>query len=177
VLGGTNASLGTLLTVGLPVPPGFAVSADCSHKALADGGLAGQPAALVAAADPRDPASVAAAGARARALIGSLAVTAGLADAIPLSVRAAVLAVRGRRGAGDYLDGLRRNSGRGLGLGAVQSVSPVSLACAEVSYADRSPRSRRWACSATAVRARPSPRQGGIASAGNSGAIRPVVID
>jgi pyruvate,water dikinase len=82
VLGGKNASLGTLLTAGLPVPPGFAVSADCYRKALADGGLAGQLDALIAATDPRDPASVAAAGAQARALIGSLAVTADLADAI-----------------------------------------------------------------------------------------------
>jgi pyruvate, water dikinase len=82
VLGGKNASLGTLLTAGLPVPPGFAVSADCYRKALADGGLAGQLDALIAAADPRDPASVAAAGTRARALIGSLEATVGLADAI-----------------------------------------------------------------------------------------------
>jgi len=82
VLGGKNASLGTLLGAGLPVPPGFAVSADCYRKALADGGLAGQLDALIAAADPRQPASVAAAGARARALIGSLEVTAGLAGAI-----------------------------------------------------------------------------------------------
>ena len=82
VLGGKNRSLGILLSAGLPVPPGFAVSADCYRKALADGGLAGQLDALIAAADPRQPASVAAAGARARALIRSLEVTAGLADAI-----------------------------------------------------------------------------------------------
>ena len=50
VLGGKNASLGTFLTAGLPVPPGFAVSADCYRKTLADGGLAGQLDALVAAA-------------------------------------------------------------------------------------------------------------------------------
>ena len=66
VLGGKNASLGTLLTAGLPVPPGFAVSADCYRKALADGGLAGQLDALVAAADPREPTSVAAASVLAR---------------------------------------------------------------------------------------------------------------
>jgi pyruvate, water dikinase len=82
VLGGKNRSLGTLLGAGLPVPPGFAVSADCYRKALADGGLTGQLDALIAAVDPHEPASVAAAGARARALIGSLRVTAGLGDAI-----------------------------------------------------------------------------------------------
>jgi pyruvate,water dikinase len=82
VLGGKNASLGTLLGAGLPVPPGFAVSADCYRKALADAGLTGQLDALIAAVDPHEPASVTAAGARARALIGSLQVTAGLGDAI-----------------------------------------------------------------------------------------------
>ncbi len=82
VLGGKNASLGTLFGAGLPVPPGFAVSADCYRKALADGGLTGQLDALIAAADPRDPASVAAAGERARALIGSLVLPGHLAEAI-----------------------------------------------------------------------------------------------
>jgi len=82
VVGGKNASLGTLFGAGLPVPPGFAVSADCYRKALADGGIAGQLDALIAAVDPADPASVAAAGAHARALIGSLDAPAGLAAAI-----------------------------------------------------------------------------------------------
>jgi len=82
VVGGKNASLGTLFGAGLPVPPGFAVSADCYRKALADGGITGQIDALIAAVDPRDPASVAAAGARARALIGSLEAPAALAGAI-----------------------------------------------------------------------------------------------
>ena len=82
MLGGKNASLGTLLSAGLPVPPGFAVSADCYRKALADGGLTGQLDALTAAVDPHDPASVSAAGSQARALIGSLEVPADLAGAI-----------------------------------------------------------------------------------------------
>src|SRR5260370_40300296 len=59
LVGGKNSSLGALFTAGLPVPPGFAVTADCYRKALADGGLAGELAALTAAADPRDPASLA----------------------------------------------------------------------------------------------------------------------
>ena len=82
VLGGKNTSLGAMLGAGLPVPPGFAVSADCYRKALADGGLAGQIDALIASVDPRDPRSVAAAGERARALIASLAISADLAAAI-----------------------------------------------------------------------------------------------
>jgi pyruvate, water dikinase len=81
-LGGKNASLGALIKAGLPVPPGFAVSADSYRKALADAGLAGQLDALVAAADVRDPASVADAGRQARGLIGELGAPAALADAI-----------------------------------------------------------------------------------------------
>ena len=82
LLGGKNTALGTLLGAGLPVPPGFAVSADCYRKALADGGIGEQLDALLAGVDSHEPASVAAAGARARELVGSLAVSADLADAI-----------------------------------------------------------------------------------------------
>jgi pyruvate, water dikinase len=82
VLGGKNASLGSLIGAGLPVPPGFAVSADAYRKALADGGLAGRLDALVASVDPREADSVAAAGRQARALVGSLDLPAGLTGAI-----------------------------------------------------------------------------------------------
>jgi len=82
VLGGKNASLGTMLRAGLPVPPGFAVSADCYRKALADAGLTGQIDALIAAVDMRDPASVSEAGARARELVTGLAMSASLDEAI-----------------------------------------------------------------------------------------------
>jgi pyruvate,water dikinase len=82
VLGGKNSSLGTLFMAGLPVPPGFAVSADCYRKALADGGLTGQLDALIAGVDTKDHASVAAAGQQARALLGSLEPPAGLTAAI-----------------------------------------------------------------------------------------------
>jgi pyruvate,water dikinase len=82
VLGGKNSSLGTLYMAGLPVPPGFAVSADCYRKALADGGLDGELDALMAAVDVGETTSVAAAGWRARALIDSLEPPAGLAGAI-----------------------------------------------------------------------------------------------
>jgi pyruvate,water dikinase len=82
VVGGKNSSLGTLFGAGLPVPPGFALSADCYRKALADGGLGGELDSLTAGLDPRDSASVAAAGQRARALIGSLDLAGDLAAAI-----------------------------------------------------------------------------------------------
>ncbi|MGH7733204.1 MAG: PEP/pyruvate-binding domain-containing protein, partial [Gemmatimonadales bacterium] len=35
MVGGKNSSLGALFGAGLPVPPGFAVSAGCYRKALA----------------------------------------------------------------------------------------------------------------------------------------------
>jgi pyruvate,water dikinase len=82
VVGGKNSSLGTLLRAGLPVPPGFAVSADCYRKAMAEGGLAAELDALTAGLDPRDHAAVVAAGVRARELIGSLDLADGLAGAI-----------------------------------------------------------------------------------------------
>ena len=82
VLGGKNASLGTMVGAGMPVPPGFAVSADCYRKALADNGLTGRIDALIDGVDPRDTASVAAAGASARELIGALGMSAGLAEAV-----------------------------------------------------------------------------------------------
>jgi pyruvate,water dikinase len=82
VMGGKNSSLGTLLRAGLPVPSGFAVSADCYRKAIADGGLAAELDALTGGLDARDHAAVAAAGVRARELIGSLDLADGLADAI-----------------------------------------------------------------------------------------------
>ena len=97
VLGGKNASLGTMLGAGLPVPPGFAVSADCYRKTLADGGLTGQLDALIAAVDPRDPGSVTAAGTRARGLIGSVQMPADLGGAI----RAAYAELCARCGGGD----------------------------------------------------------------------------
>ena len=81
-VGGKNSSLGTLLLAGLPVPPGFAVSADCYRKAMADGGLAAELDALTAGLDPRDQAAVAAAGFRARELIGSLDLASDLGGAI-----------------------------------------------------------------------------------------------
>jgi pyruvate,water dikinase len=82
LVGGKNSSLGALFSAGLPVPPGFAVTADCYRKALADGGLVGELDTLTAAVDPRDQVSLAAAGERARALIGSLDLAGNLADAI-----------------------------------------------------------------------------------------------
>jgi pyruvate, water dikinase len=96
VVGGKNSSLGTLFGAGLPVPPGFAVSADCYRKAMADGGLAAELDALTAGLDPRDHAAVAAAGARARELIGSLDLAGGLSDGLSGAIREAYARLCGR---------------------------------------------------------------------------------
>lgn len=69
VLGGKNASLGRLTVAGLPVPHGFAVSADAYRKAFADGGVSQQISALLAELDPSDSAQVVATGRAVRALV------------------------------------------------------------------------------------------------------------
>jgi pyruvate,water dikinase len=112
-LGGKNASLGTLLGAGLPVPPGFAVSADCYRKALADGGVTGQIDALIAAVDPRDTASVAAAGERARALIGALRMPADLDAAIRAAYARLCQQYGGQQYGGQRYGGDQRGDGDG----------------------------------------------------------------
>lgn len=82
VVGGKNSSLGTLFNAGLPVPPGFAVSADCYRKAMADCGMSADLDALTGGLDPRDHAAVSAAGVAARELIGSIELASDLGGAI-----------------------------------------------------------------------------------------------
>jgi pyruvate,water dikinase len=69
VLGGKNTSLGLLTSAGLPVPPGFAVTASAYRTVFASTGVEDSLTRLLADLDPSDPASVAAAGHRARELI------------------------------------------------------------------------------------------------------------
>jgi pyruvate,water dikinase len=68
-LGGKNASLVTMTSAGMPVPPGFAVTAGAYRRVLAETGLAARLSALLAGLDVRDGAAVARAGARARAAV------------------------------------------------------------------------------------------------------------
>jgi len=72
LVGGKNASLGELTCAGLPVPPGFAVTAAAYSQARDAAGLTGRLAALVAAADPDRAESVAEAGRLARDLVASM---------------------------------------------------------------------------------------------------------
>ena len=54
VLGGKNTSLGILTMAGLPVPPGFAITAAAYREAFRDSGIDGTLAAMMADLDPED---------------------------------------------------------------------------------------------------------------------------
>jgi pyruvate,water dikinase len=69
VLGGKNTSLGIMTMTGLPVPPGFAVTADAYRRALDETGLADELARLMSGLDVEDTPALSAVAARARALI------------------------------------------------------------------------------------------------------------
>lgn len=84
-VGGKNASLGELTCAGLPVPPGFAITAAAYAQARDAAGLTGELAALVAAADPERPDTVAEAGRKARDLVVSMP----LPERLDAEVRAA----------------------------------------------------------------------------------------
>ncbi len=71
-VGGKNASLGELTCAGLPVPPGFAITAAAYAQARDTAGLTDELAALVTAADPERPGSVADAARKARELVASM---------------------------------------------------------------------------------------------------------
>jgi pyruvate,water dikinase len=78
VLGGKNASLGILTRAGLPVPPGFAVSALAFRKVFADAGLAAELNDLLSTVDVSDIAALTVAARSARELIVSLPLPAWL---------------------------------------------------------------------------------------------------
>lgn len=92
VLGGKNTSLGLLMAAGLPVPPGFAVTASAYRTVFAQTGLEAELGHHLAALDRRDPASVAAAGHAARELILAVDLPPWLLD--PLTEAYAQLAER-----------------------------------------------------------------------------------
>ncbi|MFI5099052.1 MAG: PEP/pyruvate-binding domain-containing protein [Actinomycetes bacterium] len=81
-LGGKIASLVTLTAAGLPVPPGFAVSANAFRWTLAHAGLEPQLAELMSTMDPTDTDSISAAGWRARELILAASIPSGLFTSI-----------------------------------------------------------------------------------------------
>lgn len=91
-LGGKNASLCTMTAAGLPVPPGFAITANAYRKVFADTGIETALDALMSAVDPTSTASVSAAGSAARDLVLGLDLPAWLCE--PLVEAYAVLGER-----------------------------------------------------------------------------------
>jgi pyruvate,water dikinase len=79
-LGGKNASLGTMTAAGLPVPPGFAVTADAYRTVFAARGLDAALHGLLTDLDPDDSGAVVSAGATARAMVLDLELPPWLCD-------------------------------------------------------------------------------------------------
>ena len=91
-LGGKNASLTTMTAAGLPVPPGFAISASAYRTVFAHTGADRELAALMATVDPDDAAAVAVTGRAARDVVLGLELPAWLIE--PMAEAYAVLGTR-----------------------------------------------------------------------------------
>lgn len=96
-LGGKNTSLGVMTSAGLPVPPGFAICANAYDKTLAETGLVGQLATLMADVDLDSTESVSATGRAARDLVRSVE----LPEYLALDIRAAYAELSRRCGVAD----------------------------------------------------------------------------
>jgi pyruvate,water dikinase len=83
--GGKAANLGELMRIGLPVPPGFAISAEAYQMAMEEGGVRDELRTVLAEATARlddDPARFAALAERLRALVGKAGLPSALRDAV-----------------------------------------------------------------------------------------------
>ncbi len=87
-LGGKSASLGEMVTAGLPVPPGFAVTTHAFRAAQAASGAAGAIEAELDGLDPGDTADVSRRARAARELIVGWPLPPGLEDQIRAAYRA-----------------------------------------------------------------------------------------
>jgi pyruvate, water dikinase len=96
-VGGKNASLGELTCAGLPVPPGFAVTAAAYAQARDAAGLTAELASLIAAVDPGQSRQVSEAGRKAREMVTSMPLPRTLED----QVREAYVALCERCGVTD----------------------------------------------------------------------------
>jgi pyruvate,water dikinase len=106
--GGKAVGLHALVTLGLPVPPGFCVSADAFRAALAEGGLAPLLAACDALGRGADGGAVRALAARVREAVGALPLPAALEAALLAhwreGLQGAPVAVRSSATAEDLAD-------------------------------------------------------------------------
>jgi pyruvate,water dikinase len=82
IAGGKGANLGELVRAGLPVPPGFVVTAPAFLAALDAAGVRARLAALFASLDADDPAILAATSAEMQALVRGITVPASIRDAL-----------------------------------------------------------------------------------------------
>ena len=82
LVGGKGANLGELTAAGLPVPPGFVVTAEAYRYALEAAGVDEQLAALVAGAHPDDPADLERAATAAQELIRTVTMPPDLSAAV-----------------------------------------------------------------------------------------------
>ncbi|MGE5762379.1 MAG: phosphoenolpyruvate synthase, partial [Mycobacterium leprae] len=103
VAGGKGANLGELTRAGLPVPPGFVVTADVFQAALSEAGVREDVARIAAGADADNPGELADAAERLRLLVtkaavpeqtraGVLAAYADLGENVPVAVRSSATA-------------------------------------------------------------------------------------
>lgn len=92
IAGGKGANLGEMTRAGLPVPPGFVITASAFLAALDAGGIRGRLMELFAAVDPDNPATLAQSSTAMRELVLGLDV--------PPALRAALAEAYGRLGAG-----------------------------------------------------------------------------
>jgi pyruvate, water dikinase len=77
-LGGKNLSLAVMTAAGLPVPPGFALTATAFRRTLGESGVGARLADVVSGVDPDSSASVSAAGAAAREAVENVEIGADL---------------------------------------------------------------------------------------------------
>jgi pyruvate,water dikinase len=81
-VGGKNASLGELTRAGLPVPPGFAITAAAYAQARDAAGLTAELASLIAAVNPDQSRQLSEVGRKARELVTSMPLPRALEDQV-----------------------------------------------------------------------------------------------
>lgn len=82
IAGGKNANLGEMLSVGIPVPPGFAITAQAYKKFIEATGMADKIYKILDEIDPKDPGQVQEASKKVRSLVESTPVPDDLKNAI-----------------------------------------------------------------------------------------------
>jgi pyruvate,water dikinase len=82
IVGGKNANLGEMISAGIPVPPGFAITAQAYRKFIQETGIADKIYKILAGIDPKDPKQLQQASDEVRKLIESVPIPADLERSI-----------------------------------------------------------------------------------------------